>query len=229
MRQERKMGKHLHRDLVKLSKEVLSLGGRVEEAINKAITALAERRPDLAEEVIQGDAVIDAHEIDVEENCLKILALHQPVAADLRFVVAVLKVNNDLERMGDHASTIASRAKYLSARPTVQGSGEVRKMAEGVRHMVSACLDSLVSRDTAKAREVCRLDDEIDSAHRRIVAAVQALMMEDPESVRRCVRLLSVIKQLERIGDLATNIAQDVIFTVEGERARARAVGELEY
>jgi phosphate transport system protein len=222
------MAKHLHRDLEELSKEILSLGGRVEEAINKAITALVERRPDLAEEVIQGDTVIDAHEVEVEEDCLKILALHQPVAADLRFVVAVLKVNNDLERMGDHAATVASRVKYLSAHTPVQTSTGVREMAEGVRHMVSACLDSLVNRDTVKAREVIRLDDEVDSANRRAFAAIQSLMIEDPETVRRCVRLLSVIKQLERIGDLATNIAQDVIFMVEGELVRHFTPDELE-
>lgn len=222
------MAKHLHRDLKALSKDILSLGGRVEEAINKAITALIERRVDLAEEVIKGDAVIDEREVEVEENCLKILALHQPVAADLRFVVAVLKVNNDLERMGDHASTIASRVKYLSTHPAVQVFTEVREMAEQVRHMVAMCLDSLVNRDTAKALEVLRLDDEIDNANRRTFGAVQSLMMEDPDSVKRCVRLLSVIKNLERVGDLATNIAQDVIFMVEGELVRHVDVDELE-
>ena len=222
------MAKHLHRDLEELSKEILSLGGRVEEAINKAITALVERRLDLAEEVIQGDGVIDAREVEVEENCLKILALHQPVAADLRFVVAVLKANNDLERMGDHASTIASRAKYLSSHPPVQASFGVRKMAESVRHMVSACLDSLVNRDTRKALEVCRLDDKVDDANRRIFAAIQTLMTEDRDSVKRCVRILSVIKQLERIGDLATNIAQDVTFMVEGELVRHTGLDEFE-
>jgi len=222
------MAKHLHRDLEELSKEILSLGGRVEEAINKAITALVERRLDLAEEVIRGDAVIDAREVKVEEDCLKILALHQPVAADLRFVVAVLKVNNDLERMGDHASTIASRAKYLSAHPPIQASAGVRRMAESARRMVSACLDSLVNRDVAKAREVIRLDDEVDDANRRIFAEIQAAMGEDPGSVKRCVRVLSVIKQLERIGDLATNIAQDVIFMVEGELVRHVGPDEFE-
>lgn len=222
------MAKHLQRDLDQLSKDVLSLGGRVEEAINKAITSLLERRTDLAQQVIQGDAVIDAREVEIEEECLKLLALHQPVAADLRFVVAVLKVNNDLERMGDHAATIASRAKYLSTHMPIHASGSVREMAEGVRRMVSACLDSLVNHDTAKAREVCRLDDEIDDANRRLFVEIQHAMMKDPDSVKRCVRILSVTKQLERIGDLATNIAQDVIFMVEGELVRHTAPDDPE-
>jgi len=221
------MAKHLHRDLEQLTKDLLGLGGRVEEAINKAITALVERRLDLAEEVIMGDAAIDQRELEVEEDCLKILALHQPVAADLRFLVAVIKVNNDLERMGDLAANMASRALYLSSHEPVAAASRLGEMAARVRRMVSASLDSLVNRDAAKAKEVCALDDDVDQMNKDMFSLIQDAIRKDPETVKRGIQVLSVSRHLERLADHATNIAEDVVFMVEGEMIRHPGLGEI--
>jgi phosphate transport system protein len=216
------MAKHLHRDLEDLSKDILTLGGRVEDAINKAIAALVERRPELVQEVIAGDLAIDRQELEVEDKCLKILALHQPVAADLRFVITVLKVNNDLERMGDHAANIAGRAQSLSTHNPIETAGRLQDMAAKVRSMVHDSLDALVSKDTAKARQVVLMDEEVDEAHRQMYPLIQDLMREDPTTIERAIWSLGVSRHLERIADLATNIAQDLVFMVEGEIVRHR-------
>jgi phosphate transport system protein len=221
------MAKHLHRDLEQLTKDLLGLGGRVEEAIDKAITSLVERRLDLAEEVILGDAVIDQRELEVEEDCLKILALHQPVAADLRFIVAVIKVNNDLERMGDLAANMAARALYLGSHPSVAATARLGEMAAKVRRMVGDSLDSLVNRDPKRAKEVCRLDDEVDKMNRDMFSLIQEMIQADPDTVKRGIQVLSVSRQLERLADHATNIAEDVVFMVEGETIRHPGLGEI--
>src|SRR3990170_6845539 len=142
------MAKHLQRDLEHLKKEILTMGSMVEEATNRAILALVDRRPELAEAVINGDDRIDYKENEIEEYCLKTLALHQPVAADLRFIIVVLKVNNDLERMGDLAVNIAERAAYLSTHEQLNVSLDFLRMVEGVRTMVRKSLDALIGMDT---------------------------------------------------------------------------------
>lgn len=214
------MSKHLHRDLDMLSREILTLGARVEESIDLAVCALVERREDLADRVKQADLIIDTKEVEVEEDCLKILALHQPVAADLRFVVTALKVNNDLERMGDHAVSISSRAAKLSMKEPLEAEDAVGTMALGVKRMVQDSLRSLVDRDPDLAREVCLRDNEIDDMHKRMYRVLKEMMRLDPKTVGRAVNTLSVSRHLERIADLATNIAEDVIFMVEGEVVR---------
>ena len=216
------MPKHLQRDLESLSRMIMDLGGRVEQAIDKAVTALIERDSELAAEVIAGDDMIDDCELGVEEDCLKILALHQPVAADLRFVVAVLKVNNDLERMGDLAAGIASRAGYLATREPIESSREIAGMAVQVRRMTGLALDSLVKRDTRLAHEVCLMDDSVDDIHENMFILLQKHMEKDSGAVKRAVQTLSVSRNLERIADLATNVAQDLIFMVDGEVIRHR-------
>jgi len=214
------MSKHLQRDLEILKKEILTIGAMVEESMNRALQSLMDRRVDLAEEVILGDREIDLKEIQIEEECLKILALHQPVAADLRFIIVVLKVNNDLERIGDLAQNIAERAAFLSRNEPIDVPGDFMAMIEKVRGMVSRSLDSLVNRDTKTAREVCREDIEVDDAHRKMYAALQAGMEADASTIKRAVNTLSVSKNLERIADYATNIAEDVVFMVDGEMIR---------
>ncbi len=216
------MSKHLQRDLEHLKKELLSLGSMVEDVTNKAITALVDRRIDLAEEVMDGDDFIDDKENQVEEACLKVLALHQPVAADLRFIVAVLKVNNDLERMGDLSVNIAERAAYLSTQEQLDVSLDFPRMAEGVRKMLRDSLDALTNRDTALAWKVLMMDDEIDAINRDMYTILQDLMRRDPETITRAVHALSASRHLERIADLATNIAEDVVFMVDGELIRHR-------
>ncbi len=214
------MSKHLTRDLERLKKQLLTMGGMVEEATDLAITAIIDRRRDLAEQVMAGDDGIDAKELEVEDDCLKMLALHQPVASDLRFIITVLKVNNDLERMGDLAKNIAERAAILAGQPSIEGAQDFRRMAERVRWMVHECIDALVERDVDRARTVCQRDTEVDEENRRHFAQLQEVMRRDPTSVERAVSLLSVSRHLERIADHATNVAEDVVFLVDGEVIR---------
>ena len=213
---------HFRRDLDEIKKLLLEVGTLVEQATNKAITALLERREELAAEVQAGDRLIDRKEVQVEELCLKSLALHQPVAADLRFIVVVMKVYNDLERMGDLASNIADRAAYLARHPQLAVPLDFRQMAETVRGMVRDSLDSLVRFDTALAREVLASDDEVDRFNREMWQTLEQTMVEDSSAVQRALHFLSASRHLERIGDLATNIAEDVIYMVDGEVIRHR-------
>ncbi|MFN0058102.1 MAG: phosphate signaling complex protein PhoU [Planctomycetota bacterium] len=215
--------KHLVRDLENLKKEILTVGSLVEEATNKAITSLVDRRPELAEEVLAGDDEIDKLEVTIEEECLKVLALHQPVASDLRFVVTILKVNNDLERMGDHAANIAERAAFLCSQPPIEFPGDLRRMALKVRDMVRGSLDALVNVDMNIARKVMGADATIDVLHRDMFQGLQDLMRRQPDSIERAVNTLSASRHLERIADLCTNIAEDVVFLVEGEVVRHRS------
>ncbi|MEW6742601.1 MAG: phosphate signaling complex protein PhoU [Planctomycetota bacterium] len=214
------MSMHLHRDLERLKKSLLSMGAMVEEATDKAISSLVDRRVELAQEVINGDDAIDRKEIQVEDECLKMLALHQPVAADLRFIVVVMKVNNDLERMGDLAANIAERVMFLAKHEPIGVPLDFEIMAHTVRAMVAQALDSLVNRNPEAARQVLKLDDEVDTTHRKMYAILQDRMREDPAVIERAVQTLSASRHLERIADLATNIAEDVVFMVEGNVIR---------
>lgn len=216
------MAIHLLRDLDHLKKQILAVGALVEEATDKAIAALVDRRPALAEEVLNGDDRIDHKEVEVEEECLKILALHQPVAADLRFIIAVLKVNNDLERMGDLAVNVAERAAFLATHEPLQVDLDFPGMAHLVRGMVHDALDAVVRMDTDLARAVWSRDDEVDATHRRAYQVLEDTMEKDPATVERCMHLLSASRNLERIADAATNIVEDVIFMVLGEVVRHR-------
>lgn len=214
------MTKHLERDLAHLKRELLGLGALVEEATNKAITALVNRRADIADEVRNGDDLIDSRELEIEEDCLKLLALYQPMATDLRFIVAVMKVNNDLERMGDLAVNIADRAWDIANSQPAVPPGDLLTMAERVRAMVRESLDALVNRDCELARKVVRDDEDVDDMHKRMFKFLEELMMKDASSVPLGVHTLSASRHLERIADLATNIAEDVVFMVEGEVIR---------
>ncbi|MCH2572133.1 MAG: phosphate signaling complex protein PhoU [Planctomycetes bacterium] len=216
------MAQHLQRDVETLKKALMDISVMVEDAINKAILALVDRRTELARDVMHGDNEIDQKEVMIEEECLKILALHQPVAADLRFIIVVLKVSNDLERMGDLAVNITERAAYLSTHPPLQVELDFPLMAEKVRMMVRESLTSLINRDTELAREVLAKDDDIDDLNRDMFVSLQDLMRSDTNTVERAVHSLSASRHLERIADLATNIAEDVVFMVEGELIRHR-------
>ncbi len=195
----------------------------VEEAIAKAISALVNRNGELARAVIDADTEIDRMEVDVEEECLKILALYQPVAADLRFVVAVLKINNDLERMGDLARNIAKRVAFLASHERIDLPGEFRVMASKAQSMVKQSLDALVNSDTSFARKVRDDDDEVDALQRTIRTKVEEQMRRSPDQLDSLMRLMSVSRHLERLADMATNVAEDVIYMVEGDIVRHRA------
>jgi len=224
------MSKHLLHDLDQLKKDLLTMGSMVEEAANKAIASLVQRRPELAAEVLAGDDLIDRKELEVEDKCLKMLALHQPVAGDLRFIVGCIKVNNDLERMGDLAQNIAERAAFLATHDPLDVDLDFDRMVEQVRSMVSRGLDALVNLDTRLARAVCSEDDQVDHYNKQMFTQLQDLMARRPETIERAVQLLSVSRHLERIADLATNIAEDIVFMVEGEviRHRPQAMHRLE-
>ncbi|MGC4004233.1 MAG: phosphate signaling complex protein PhoU [Pirellulales bacterium] len=212
--------KHIQRQIELLKQKILNVGGLVEEAIANAVSALINRDGVMAKRVIGDDSIIDQMEVEVEEDCLKILALYQPVAADLRFVVAILKINNDLERIGDLARNIAKRVSYLSKNDPVELPFSVREMTTKVQAMVKMSLDALVNADTTLARQVRAEDDAVDREREMIRDHVMALMRKMPDRVEYLLKLNSVSKHLERIADMATNIAEDVIYMVEGEIVR---------
>lgn len=214
------MTKHLQVDLDELSKELLTMGAMVEEATNRAINALIRRERTLANEVIAVDDAINDHENRIEDHALKILALHQPVAADLRFIITVLKVNNDLERIGDHAVAIAERAVVLSRLDPVALPEDFDKLVITVQRMLRDSLTALIERDADMARGVCKMDDEVDRVHRLMYSAMQDVMRNDVNFIEPAVNTISATRHLERIADLATNIGEDVVFMVEGEILR---------
>lgn len=219
---------HLQRDLDDLRRELLTMGALVEDAANKAINSLINRDEALAREVIESDPEIDLKEVEVEEECLKLLALHQPVAVDLRYIITCLKVNNDLERMGDLAVNIGERAFYLARHAPLAPPAELTAMIDKVRGMVRDSLDSLVRQDVALARSVLSRDDDIDDHNRHIFDLMSAAMMKEPALTKRAIALMSSSRYLERIADHATNIAEDVIFMAEGEIIRHRGESLME-
>jgi len=214
------MTQHIHRQIDALKQKILYVGTLVEEAIANAISALINRDAVMAKKVIANDAVIDRMEVEVEEECLKILALYQPVANDLRFVVATLKINNDLERMGDLAKNIAKRTSYLAGADPMEVPVDFRGMAMQAQHMVKQSLDALVNADAALARQVRDEDDEVDESRQRIRQQVLAAIRRNPERTEYLLKFNSVSKHLERLADMATNVAEDVIYMVEGEIVR---------
>ncbi len=217
------MSKHLQREMDAIKKKILSLSALVEENVQKAVWAISQRKSDAAQEVINADIIVDQMEIDVEEDCLKILALHQPVAIDLRFIVAVLKINNDLERIGDIAVNIARRAVYLNSQEPMDIPVDLAGLAGKAKAMLRQSLDSLVNMDASLARSVCTADDEVDEMDRQIQKQIQGRIRAVPERVDYLTQLLRVSRHLERIADHATNIAEDVIYMTDGEIVRHRA------
>lgn len=197
----------------------------VEENLQYAVKSVTERNTSLADRVIDTDPEIDSQEIEVEEDCLKILALHQPVAADLRYVIAVLKINNDLERIADLAVNIAERTKFLASRPETPVPFDLAGMLAATVALVKKSVDSLVEHNAEQAHEVILEDDTVDDFHREAYDAVQRQIKASPENVEILVSMLSVSRNLERIADHATNVAEDVIYMIEGEIVRHQNLG----
>jgi phosphate transport system protein len=214
------MPKHLQREVENLKKKILNLGARVETAVHDAISSIEERDAALAQKIIEDDIQIDDFEVEVEEECLKILALHQPVAIDLRFIVAILKINNDLERIGDLAVNIAERSAYLASQPPVRASFDFSNMSKKTEAMLNKSLDALVNMSSELAHEVCADDDEVDGMNRRMYLEIQESIQKHPEQMSSLIHLLSVSRHLERIADHATNIAEDVIYMIDGKIVR---------
>ena len=211
---------HLQREIDNLKKRILLMGAEVEESLRNSVEALVSSNPELAKQVIDEDETMDQLEVEIEEECLKILALHQPVATDLRYVVAILKINNDLERIGDLSVNISERAMYLSIHPITDLFLDFRGMAKLAQTMLKNSLDSLVNLDTHLARQVRSSDEEVDALNRHMYIVIEKYIAEHPNMTSEALHLLSASRHLERIADQATNIAEDVIYMVEGEIVR---------
>jgi phosphate transport system protein len=216
------MPKYLERELERLQRHLLEQAGAVERAVHGAIRALRDRDPKLAAEVVAGDDGIDEEENRLEDECLKVLAMYQPVAGDLRRVTAVMMINVDLERMADLAVSMAERALALREQPDAPVPPQLQAMADLTAAMVRQSLDAFVNLDAGLARAVCRLDDEVDRLNREAIAELVAAMKCDPAAIDACLSLFSAVRQLERIADHATNVAEDVVYLVEGEIVRHR-------
>lgn len=216
------MSKHLQREIERLKKKIPSLSAMVEESVRMSIKSLEERDLKLATSVIDSDLAIDKAEVEVEEDCLKVVALYQPVAIDLRFIVALLKINNDLERIGDLAVNIAERAAFLATQERIDIPFDFSGMAEKTQDMLRKSLDAFVNMDPELARRVCASDDEVDAINQDMHVQGRDGMRRHPEMVDRLTHLLMASRHLERIADLSTNIAEDVIYMTEGEIARHR-------
>lgn len=216
------MARHIEHQIAQLKNSILQFGTIVEESISRSNTALFKRDVELAQKVIANDAEIDRLEVELEEECLKVLALYQPVAADLRFVVAVLKINNDLERIGDLASNIAKTVSQLTTTGPLELPEEISSMAKQAEEMVKNSLDAVVKADPDLARQVRKEDDIVDAGRHKVRKLVMQQIKKDPEKVEGLLQINTISKHLERIADMATNIAEDVIYMVEGEIVRHR-------
>ncbi|MBI3986408.1 MAG: phosphate signaling complex protein PhoU [Lentisphaerae bacterium] len=210
----------LQREIDKLKRQILALSAEVESDVRAAVRSEENRDPALARSVIEREAQINAMEVDVEEECLKMLALYQPVAGDLRYIIAVLKINQDLERIGDLAVHIAERGLFLCDLPRVEIPHRLGAMADKVQAMLKKVLDAFVNLNEAAAREVCAGDIEIDEIHREIFQQVKDAVIRDPTTFESVLQILHVSRHLERIGDHATNIAEDLIYLIEGRIVR---------
>ena len=209
------MQRHFDQDLQTLKEELLEMGGRAEAIIQKSVEALKRRDRHLAEEVFADDKAIDRLEIDVDERCVSLLALRQPMAVDLRFITAALKICNDLERVGDPAVNIAQSAERLAGEPPIKPLVDIPRMADLAAGMLREALDAFVRRDAATARNLVRRDDEVDNLNRQVFRELISYMMEDPRTITRAMDLILVARNLERVADLATNVAEEVVFFTE--------------
>lgn len=217
----------LNRKIESLSKRVLALGAQVEEHVRLAVKAITTRDPQLAARVIDGDMDIDRAEVDLEEECLEVLALHQPVAIDLRYIVAVMKIDNDLERIGDLAVNIAETAVFIASKERIHPPFDYGPMAEKVRIMLKGSLDAFVNMDENLAFWICAQDDEVDYMKHDIHKKFEEKIRNPGDGLEELVHMFLVSRHLERIADHTTNIAEDVIYMVTGEIHRHR--GALDY
>ena len=211
------MERHFDEELNKLKEKLLRIASLVEEAISHAIKALVDRNYDLAAEVIKRDDEVNMLEIEIDEQCLKLLALMQPIAIDLRFITSAMKIGNDLERMGDQAVNIAERTLELLRQPQLKPLIDIPRMATLAQKMVKDSLDAFVNKDTNLARDVCVRDDQVDNLNDQVFRELLTYMMEDTSTITRAVDLILIGRHLERIADHATNIGEDVVYLVEGK------------
>jgi phosphate transport system protein len=214
------MPRHFHEELEALKQTLLAMGGLVEDQIRRVMKALLERDDVMAQEVIERDRQVNTYDVEVDEQCVSLLALYQPAAGDLRFITTAMKIVTDLERIGDQAVNIAQRVLELNREPQLKPYIDLPRMAEQAQRMVKESLDAFVARDTALARQVCGEDSEVDLLKEQIFRELLTFMMEDPRTIPRAIRLILISRFMERVADHATNIAEMVVYLVEGKMVR---------
>ncbi len=217
------MERHFEQELQQLRESLLLMASRVETAIAKSNKALVDRDAALAREVVREDHAIDDLELEIDDQGIKLLALRQPMASDLRFITSAMKINSDLERMGDHAVNIAEKAIDLAGQPPLKPLIDIPRMAELAQGMVKDCIDAFVENDPVKARAVCERDDLVDDLQDQVIRELLTYMMADAKAIQRGLDLILVAKNLERIADLATNIGEEVIFILQARTIKHHA------
>ena len=225
MNMDQKSRRHFHDELDTLQQRLMEMAGIVERLVARAAQAVLERDPTVAADIIQGDDRVDELEIEVDARVMELLALHQPMASDLRQIIATNKVANDLERMGDHAVNMAKAARRLADTSPLPELRELAEMVEITREMLSDSLAAYVTRNAGTARMVCITDDKVDNLRRSLFRILVTHMLEDPKRIGGALELLLVSQNLERIADLSTNISEDVVFLVEGRTIKHGAEG----
>lgn len=225
MTMEHKARRHFHDELDTLQKRLLEMAGVVERIVATAAQAVLTRDPSVAEAIIREDDRVDELEVEIDAQVLELLALHQPMASDLRRIVAINKTANDLERMGDHAVNMAKAARRLAETHPLPELRELRDMMAITKEMLADALASYVSRNAGTARMVCITDDKVDDLRRSLFRILVTHMLEDPKRIGGALELLLVSQNLERIADLSTNVAEDVVFLVEGRTIKHGAEG----
>ncbi len=214
------MERHLDVELKDLKDKLLLMGGSVESQLQDALQALTERDSDLAVRVVENDLSVNKLDVEIDENCLRLLALHQPTAGDLRFITTAMKISTELERMSDLAENIAERAIELNREPQLKPYIDIPRMGNWTSQMVKEALDAFVNRDAALARKVCKDDDVVDDLTEQLFRELVSFMLENPRTITRAIRLTFIGKYYERISDHATNVAELVVYMVEGKIIR---------
>jgi phosphate transport system protein len=212
--------KRYEEDLKKLREDILYMGGLVEDQIQKAVSSLVDRDSALAETIIERDHEVNRLDVEIDDVCIRLLALHQPAARDLRFITTALKITTDLERIGDMAVNICERALELNEEPQLKPYIDIPRMARTSERMIRESLDAFVREDTDLALKVCKDDQEVDDLNSQIFRETISFMIEDPHTINRAMKISSISKYLERIADHATNIAEMVVFMVKGKSIR---------
>ena len=215
--------RHFDEELSALKQKLLLMGGLVESQISGSLRALIERDSGLAQQIIENDHRVNALDVEIDEDCLRLLALHQPTAGDLRFITTAMKISTELERMSDLAENIAERAIELNEEPQLKPYIDIPRMADWALYMVKESLDAFVNRDAVMARKVCTDDDFVDDLIEQLFRELLSFMIENPQTISRAIRLTFVAKYIERIADHATNVAELVVYLVEGKIIRHTA------
>jgi phosphate transport system protein len=215
--------RHFHDELARLKERVLHMSSRAEDSVRRAVESFLSRDDEAGRDVMNGDWEIDALEVEVDDRVTGLLALHQPVAKDLRLILAALKISNDLERVGDHAVNIAQSARTYSGLSQMDPEPELIEMAQCAREMLGSALTAFVKNDADLGREVCKRDDRVDALNRSIFQRWSTRMAAEPHVINTAMELMRVSRNLERVADLATNIAEDVVFLVEGTSIKHHA------